>query len=125
MDKALIHLVDDDAIVRGTLARLLMSGGHRVLEYSSGAELIEAADRLDDGCILLDIDMPGPDGFAVHKALRDRAVTMPVVMMTGGGDLTILALKAGAAEFIQKPFGRCELLAVLDQLPVHCAAPLP
>jgi two-component system response regulator FixJ len=79
-------------------------------------ELVAAAETLDQGCILLDVDMPGVDGFAVHRALRDRSVDLPVVMMTGGGDLTILALKAGVTEFMQKPFGRAELLGVLEQL---------
>ena len=116
---ALVHLVDDNAAVRGTLVRLLAAGGHSVREYASGVELLAAADTLDGGYILLDVDMPGDDGFAVHKALRARSVDLPVVMMTGGGDLTILALKAGITEFIQKPFGRAELLAVLDQLAPH------
>lgn len=120
---ALVHLVDDDAGVRGTLARLLAAGGHNVREYASGVELLAAAETLDRGCILLDVDMPGADGFAVHKALRDRSVDLPVVMMTGGGDLTILALKAGVTQFMQKPFGRAELLAILDQLaPYQCPA---
>jgi two-component system response regulator FixJ len=116
VDKALVHLVDDDDGVRSTLARLLLSGGYRVREYASGSELLDAADELEDGYILLDIDMPGADGFAVHKALRERSIRIPVILMTGGGDLTVLALKAGAAEFMQKPFGRVEILSVLAQL---------
>lgn len=114
--QATVHLVDDDDGVRGTLARLLRSGGYAVREYASGTEFLAAAERLEAGFILLDIDMPGADGFAVRKALIDRSIDMPVIMMTGGGDLTILALKAGAADFMQKPFGRGELLAVLAQL---------
>jgi len=116
VDKALVHLVDDDDGVRGTLARLLLSGGYRVREYASGAELLDAAQALEGGYILLDIDMPGADGFAVHKALTERSIDIPVIMMTGSGDLTVLALKAGAADFMQKPFGRGEILSVLAQL---------
>lgn len=115
MDK-LIHLVDDDDGVRGTLTRLLISGGYRVFQYASGAELVEAAERLVDGCILLDINMPEPDGFAVKKALTERGVDLPVVMMTGSGDLTLLAWKAGVAAFIPKPFGRSEIISVLDEI---------
>lgn len=118
MNNALVHLVDDDPAVRNTLVRLLRSGGYRVREYSSGAELIEASPTLEEGVILLDINMPEPDGFAVQKALSAKAVELPVIMMTGSGDLTVLALKAGIAEFMQKPFGRGELLSVLDQLMV-------
>ena len=120
MNKPLIHLVDDDDAVRGTIARLLHSGGYRVREYASGRELLAAAAALDDrDCILLDINMPDVDGFAVHRALADKAVHLPVIMMTGSGDLTILAFKAGVADFMQKPFGRGELLSVLDQISIQ------
>lgn len=112
----LIHLVDDDEGVRDTLTRLLVSGGYRVLQYTSGAELIAAAERLVQGCILLDINMPEPDGFAVIKALTERGIELPVVMMTGSGDLTLLAWKAGVAGFIPKPFGRSEIISVLDEI---------
>ena len=116
MNKGPVHLVDDDPIVRGTLARLLLSGGYQVHEYASGTELIAAAAKLRDGCILLDINMPETDGFAVKKALVDLSIDLPVVMMTGSGDLTLLAWKAGVAGFIPKPFGRSEILSVLDQV---------
>jgi two-component system response regulator FixJ len=111
-----VHLVDDDTDVRTTLARLLRSGGYTVKEYRSGTELLEAAGSLSNGYVLLDVDMPGKDGFAVQRALKDRSIRLPVILMTGSGDLTVLALKSGAADFMQKPFGRNELLAVLDQL---------
>ncbi len=115
---SIVHLVDDDSGVRETLARLLESGGYAVHEYASGLELLALPDEAIDGfCILLDVDMPGGDGFAVPEALKNRSVEVPVVIMTGAGDLTIAALKAGASEFMQKPFGRSELLTVLDQLP--------
>lgn len=116
MGKAMVHLVDDDDGVRATLARLLLSGGYSVREYSSGDELLDSAEALQGGYVLLDIDMPGADGFAVHKALTERSIDIPVIMMTGSGDLTVLALKAGAADFMQKPFGRGEILSVLAQL---------
>ena len=116
MARHTVHLVDDHAEVRTTLARLLRSGGYTVREYESGYELLAAASSLTEGLIMLDINMPGGDGFAVQRALRDQSVKLPVIMMTGSGDLTLLALKSGAADFMQKPFGRSELLAVLDQL---------
>lgn len=120
MNTGLIHLVDDDAGVRGTLSRLLVSGGYSVRAYASGSELLDSAEMLEGGCIILDVDMPGADGFAVHRALLDRSIDIPVMLMTGAGDLTLLALKAGVAYFLQKPFGRSELLSVLDQL---CQSP--
>lgn len=123
MGRPVVHLVDDDDGVRATLARLLLSGGYEVREYASGSALLAAAERIDGGCILLDINMPDPDGFAVHRYLCDRSIDAPVIMMTGSGDLTVLALKSGAADFLQKPFGRGELLAVLDELFAVAAAP--
>lgn len=116
MDKGIIHLVDDDPTVRSTLTRLLVSGGYRVRDYASGAELIAAADHLTEGCILLDINMPDSDGFAVKKALAEHGVDLPVVMMTGSGDVTLLAWRAGVAAFIPKPFGRREIISVLDEI---------
>ncbi len=116
MTGTLVHLVDDDAGVRATLARLLISGGYAVHQYESGQDLLDAGESLRGACILLDINMPQPDGFAVHKALSERSIDIPVIMMTGSGDLTVLALKAGAADFLQKPFGRGELLSVIAQL---------
>lgn len=95
---------------------MLRSGGYLVREYRSGQELIDAAGSLRDGCILLDISMPGQDGFAVHRVLSERSVRLPVIMMTGSGDLTVLAMKAGASDFMQKPFGRSELLSVIEHL---------
>lgn len=116
MNPGPVHLVDDDEDVRTALARLLRSGGYAVNEYQSGEELLKSGGSLKSGFILLDISMPGQDGFAVIRALAERSVRLPVIMMTGSGDLTVLALKAGASDFVQKPFGRSEILSVLEQL---------
>jgi two-component system response regulator FixJ len=119
----LVHLVDDDPSVRGTLARVLVSGGYTVKQYASGAELLDSVDEIVGGYILLDVNMPGPDGFAVTKILADRSIDVPVIMMTGSGDLTVLALRAGVAQLMQKPFGRCELLSVLKELSERPSTP--
>jgi two-component system, LuxR family, response regulator FixJ len=116
VNKTLVHLVEDDTALRTTLARLIESGGFQVRQYRSGAELLLEGRSIEEGCILLDINMPGPDGFAVQQALIDRGISTPVVLMTGSGDFALLALKAGAADFMQKPFGRVELLSMLDSL---------
>jgi two-component system response regulator FixJ len=119
-----VHLVEEDAAVRGILSRLLVSGGYGVREYVSGADLLDDCDTLDGGYILVDIDMPQPDGFAVKLALADRLIDMPMIMMSGYGNLSSLARRAGVAQFLQKPFGRDELLLALDETPagVHCHA---
>jgi two-component system response regulator FixJ len=113
--RRVVHLVEDDAVVRSMLTRLLETAGYAVTSYDSGRALLDAADTLDSGCILLDVRMPEPDGFAVRSALVRRGVELPVVMMSGSGDLTLLARQAGASDFMQKPFGRAELLDVLGQ----------
>jgi two-component system response regulator FixJ len=116
MGKALVHLVEDDPVVRAMLTRLLHSGGYNVEEYGSGADFLEIADGLTEGCVLLDINMPEPDGFAVKRALTERQVPLPVIMMTGSGDLSVLAMRADVADYMQKPFGRGELLSVLSEV---------
>ena len=116
MKKTLVHLVEDDAALRGMLVRLLQSGGYEVRQYCSGTELLDNIGSGDQGCILLDINMPEPDGFAVQRALAEMGVKIPVILMTGAGDLSLLAMKAGAADFMQKPFGRGELLSVLGDV---------
>jgi two-component system response regulator FixJ len=116
MGKALVHLIEDDSVVRSMLTRVLQSGGYSVAQYSSGAEFLQIADGLTGGCILLDINMPEPDGFAVQRALTQMGIPLPVIMMTGSGDLTLLAMRAGVADFMQKPFDRGELLSVLSEV---------
>jgi len=112
----LVHLVEDDPTLRATLARILESGGYTVKQYCSGTELLGEQSSLENGCILLDINMPELDGFAVQRVLAERGIKTPVILMTGSGDLTLLALKSGAAEFMQKPFDRSDLLSVLADI---------
>lgn len=119
MAKCLVHLVDDDDDVRRALARLLKSGGYDVKEYSSGDAFLNTFDSTETGFILLDINMPGSDGFSVQQTLLNREIVLPVIMMTGSGDLTFLALKSGAIDLMQKPFGRSELLSVLERVSMH------
>ena len=113
----LVHLVDDDAAVRRSVSFMLKTSGHRVETYESGDELLKAAKDLSDGCILLDIRMPGLDGLAVQDALRERGVSLPIVIMTGHGDisLAVRAMKAGAVDFVEKPFDTDVLLSSLGE----------
>ena len=112
-----IYLVDDDAAVRRSVGFMLKTSGHQVVAYESGAELLKNAAQLEDGCILLDIRMPGMDGLEVQEALQDRGVGLPVIIMTGHGDvgLAVRAMKAGAVDFIEKPFEKSTLLASIDE----------
>lgn len=116
-DQRLVHLVDDDAAIRRSVGFMLKTSGHRVETYESGDELLRNSSKLSSGCILLDIRMPGMDGLEVQQALQEKGVILPVIIMTGHGDvsLAVKAMKAGAVDFIEKPFGKEALLASLDE----------
>lgn len=116
-DQRLIHLVDDDASVRRSVGFMLKTSGHQVQGYESGSELLKNSSQLREGCILLDIRMPGMDGLEVQQALQERGVGLPVIIMTGHGDvgLAVRAMKAGAVDFIEKPFERETLLSSLEE----------
>ena len=115
-DLRLVHLVDDDEAIRRSVGFMLKTSGFHVRTYENGGELMKSAPDLEPGCILLDIRMPGMDGLEVQNALRDKGVTLPVIIMTGHGDvsLAVQAMKAGAIDFIEKPFEKAVLLSAID-----------
>lgn len=114
-DGRLVHLVDDDASVRRSVGFMLKTSGYQVQSYESGLDLLKGTD-LSQGCVLLDIRMPGMDGLEVQQALREKGVSLPVIIMTGHGDvgLAVKAMKAGAVDFIEKPFEKDALLSSLQ-----------
>jgi two-component system response regulator FixJ len=116
-DKRLVHLVDDDEAIRRSASFMLRTGGLVVKTYASGLELLAVGKALEAGCILLDVRMPGMDGLEVQKALLDQGIRLPVIVMTGHGDVTVAvqAMKAGAIDFIEKPFEKAMLLDALDE----------
>ncbi|HEX8308065.1 MAG TPA: response regulator [Allosphingosinicella sp.] len=116
-DKPLVHLVDDDDAIRRSAGFMLKTSGYRVRPFASGIELLRQARGLEPGCILLDIRMPGMDGLEVQQALREAGVALPVIIMTGHGDIgvAVRAMKAGAVDFIEKPFEKEVLLTALEQ----------
>jgi two-component system response regulator FixJ len=116
-DKRLVHLVDDEEAIRRSAGFMLKTSGFRVKTYESGVELMKEAKQLDPGCILLDIRMPGMDGLETQQALREQGVPLPVIIMTGHGDvsLAVRAMKVGAVDFIEKPFEKAMLLSALDE----------
>jgi two-component system response regulator FixJ len=113
----LVHVVDDDDSVRRSIGFMLKTSGHLVKYYASGLELLKDAKKLEPGCILLDIRMPGMDGLEVQQEIRRLGVSLPVIIMTGHGDipLSVRAMKAGAIDFIEKPFEKADLLAAIDE----------
>jgi two-component system response regulator FixJ len=112
-----VHLVDDDDAIRRSVGFMLKTSGFHVRTYESGTQLLKAGPELETGCILLDIRMPGMDGLEVQEALKSRGVTLPVIIMTGHGDvsLAVQAMKAGAVDFIEKPFEKAVLLSAIEQ----------
>jgi two-component system response regulator FixJ len=113
----LVHLVDDDEAIRRSVGFMLKTSGFEVRSYDSGVALLKSATELEPGCILLDIRMPAMDGLEVQEALRGKGVALPVIIMTGHGDvsLAVQAMKAGAVDFIEKPFEKAVLLAAIAQ----------
>jgi two-component system, LuxR family, response regulator FixJ len=113
----LVYLVDDDDAVRRSVGFMLKTSGFQVKGYDSGVGFLKDAKALEVGCVLLDIRMPGMDGLEVQEALAEKGVALPVIIMTGHGDvpLSVRAMKAGAVDFIEKPFEKLALLAAIEQ----------
>lgn len=111
-----VHVVDDDDSVRRSVGFMLKTSGHRVHSYASGVDLLKDCKSLEPGCILLDLRMPQMDGMEVHQAIKERGIALPVIIMTGHGDipLSVRAMKAGAIDFIEKPFEKAALLDALE-----------
>ena len=105
-NKPVVHVVDDDAAIRRSLERLLASAGFTPVSYETPLVFLAAASGRLTGCILLDLWMPGMDGLEVQTRLRQMGVLLPVIVMTARGDVqtAVRAMKAGAIEFIEKPF---------------------
>ncbi len=110
-----VHVIDDDEAVRKSLAFLLTSSGFAVRVYESASAFLETLDRIQPGCIVTDIRMPGISGLALQQQLKARHVVLPVIVMTGHGDiaLAVEAMKAGAVDFIEKPFSDDTIIAAI------------
>jgi two-component system response regulator FixJ len=111
----LVHIVDDEEAIRMSASFLLRTSGYAVKLYASGVAFLADAGRDTSGCVLLDIRMPDLDGLAVQALLAERGLALPIVMLTGHGDiaLAVRSIKAGAVEFLEKPFQKAALLAAL------------
>jgi len=107
-----VHVIDDDEAVRSSLALLLESAGWSVRSYPSAAAFLEVAPRLELGAVLSDVRMPEMDGLTLQRRLAEIGSRLPVIIMTGHGDVPIAveALKAGATDFLEKPFDDNHLL---------------
>ena len=115
LEDAIVHVVDDDELMRSSLEDLLRSVGYQVRLYGRADDFL-AADVPDaPSCVIVDVRMPGPSGLELQAALTVRNVRLPVILMSGHGDIrmTVRAMKAGAIDFIEKPFRDQEMLEVV------------
>lgn len=113
----IVYVVDDDASFRKAVSRLLRSAGLAVEALASAREFLErpVADR--PSCLVLDVRMPGPSGMDLQAALQEARRDIPIVFMTGHGDVStsVRAMKGGAVDFLEKPFRAPELLACVQR----------
>ncbi|HEX3350678.1 MAG TPA: response regulator FixJ [Acetobacteraceae bacterium] len=107
-----VHVVDDDEAVRRSLALLLVSFGYATATYESAEAFLGAIGRAKPGCLIVDIRMSGMDGLELQEDLQRRRFPMPVIVVTGHGDvgLAVRAMKAGAVDFVEKPYSDDDLL---------------
>ncbi len=113
--RRMIHIVDDEEAIRRSAGFMLKTSGYAVSTYASGDAFLQTAKDVEPGCVLLDVRMPGMDGLEVQKAMAERGIAMPVVVLTGHGDITVAvrAMKGGAVDFIEKPFEKAVLLTAI------------
>jgi two-component system response regulator FixJ len=117
MTDRLVHIVDDDAEARRSLALLLRVRGYDTLTYASGPMLLEQLAPPGSGCAILDLRMPRMSGLELQREMTRRGLTLPVVFVTGHGEVAaaVAAMKLGALDFIEKPYGEAEVLDVIDR----------
>ncbi len=112
-----VFVIDDDAQVRRAVGRLLMAAGHRAELFSSAIQFLESTDGDRAGCLLIDLRLPGLNGIDLFNLLRTTGKTIPMVFLTGYGDVptSVQAMKAGAVDFLTKPVDEEELLEAIGR----------
>jgi FixJ family two-component response regulator len=112
-EKPIVHVIDDDDSLRKAVTRLLHAAGYDVRAYASAGDFALASrEKNKRGCVLLDVRMPGPSGLELQEALAREDEPLPVIFLTGHGDVptSVRAMKAGAVDFLTKPIKRDVLL---------------
>lgn len=115
-DRRTVHIVDDEAAIRRSSGFLLKKSGYHVETWASGVDFLKEVRHATAGCILLDVRMPVMDGLEVQQELINQGVTMPIVLLTGHADvgIAVRAMKAGAVDFVEKPFEMAVLLGAIE-----------
>jgi two-component system response regulator FixJ len=116
MAEAVVHVIDDDEAMRDSLSYLLDSAGIAARTYESAVEFLSGIDSVRAGCIVTDVRMPEMSGLDLIRRLRNQGIDLPVIVMTGHADvpLAVEAMKAGALEFLEKPFEEEVLLHAIQ-----------
>ena len=111
-----VYVVDDDRAVRDALRALLESADFRVESYGSAREFLDTCCSLRSGCLLLDVRMPGMTGLELQEYLIAHRIHIPIVILTGHGDVSmaVKAIKAGAVDFVEKPFDDEDLIQRIE-----------
>jgi FixJ family two-component response regulator len=114
---SVVFVIDDDASVRDAIQSLMRSVGQHVESYASAQEFLRSKRPDLPGCIVLDVRLPGFSGLELQRKLADADILTPIVFMTGHGDIpmSVKAMKAGAVEFLTKPFRDQDLLDAIQQ----------
>src|SRR5450631_3116414 len=114
---ATIHVVDDDTLFRNSIARSLRASGYHTAIYESGHDFLTKLPLSEAGCILLDLQMAGMNGFELQERLTKADSILPIVFLTAHGDIGagVHAIKAGAEDFLPKPVSREALLECVDR----------
>lgn len=112
-----VYIVDDDAAVRDALGLLLSLHGYRTAFFADAEAFLRAWSPALRGCMLLDIRMPGMDGLTLQKTLRERGCRLPVLVITGHGDVDSAreAFRADAVDFLEKPLREAQLVAAIEE----------
>ena len=123
--KGNVYVIDDDSAMRDSLDFLLGSAGFKVTLFETAADFLDAHAGLRFGCIVSDVRMPGIDGMDLLRRLKASASPLPVIIMTGHGDipLAVEAIKLGALDFVEKPFEDERLIRMIEaalQRPRSC-----
>jgi FixJ family two-component response regulator len=114
---AIVFVVDDDESIRGALKSLIRSVGLRVETFASAKEFLQGHRSDVPGCLVLDVRLPGLSGLDLQRKMADANIHTPIIFITGHGDIpmTVRAMKAGAIEFLTKPFRDQDLLDAIQQ----------
>ncbi len=117
MSEGTVFIVDDDTDLLATMVDLAEAAGLQAEGFGSAAAFLKAGKKSGDGCLVVDIHMPGMNGLELQQKLKDDRIAIPVIVVTGRGDVpkAVQALKAGAVDFIEKPFSGELVLGCIQQ----------